>query len=362
MDTPVSRNENSAQALGFESDDAKSRYQRMVDEAERTTLGPMPIQEFLTAFLPLQDETVLNDMPSPLYAFGKIPESPNDESEIYDPLILSMNGDEGQPSRCPGIKFMNTSNRVEYPNKRGSMKPDICGYTEQYTEFVRVPGTTSKAHTQMGYADLFFEIKKSRELDFFSDPPPGSTAAEHQTWIFVLNKKNYNKANLKGYDMTVQMATEEEEALFKEAISRKVEEQLGPLLEKSITDYDKITKRKKKTSKQAALEDAITEHYKAGVVTAVSMTGPECGGASRATRAYWALDTTLLRVVFLKDTWRYDIDRMDQEGDVLTRLNQLEIDHVPEVLYHGDILYEQWGAGHGGSEGMSQLTRTPRIL
>ncbi|OBZ71149.1 hypothetical protein A0H81_08673 [Grifola frondosa] len=385
MDTPVSRNENSAQALGFESDDAKSRYRRMVDEAEQTTLGPMPIQEFLTVFLPLQDETVLNDMPSPLYAFRKIPESPKDESEIYDPLILSMNGEEGQPSRCPGIIFMNTSNRVEYPNKRGSMKPDVCGYTEQYTELVQVQGTTSKGHTQMGYADLFFEIKKLHELDFFSDPPPGSTAAERQTFTFVLNRKNYSQTNFqyakdafgqnvayateicarqhrcfcfsvslagpfarfirwdragaiatesfnirehpeylceflwryshvsdqgRGYDMTVQMATKKEEALFKEAISRKVEEQLGPLLEKSITDYDKLTKRKKKTSKRAALEDAIKEHYKAGVVTAVSMTGPDCGGASR------------------------------------------------EVLYHGDILYEQWGAGYGGCEGMSQLTRT----
>ncbi|OBZ71145.1 hypothetical protein A0H81_08677 [Grifola frondosa] len=164
----------------------------------------------------------------------------------------------------------------------------------------------------------------------------------------------------RGYDMTVQMATEEEAALFKEAISRKVEEQLGSLLEKSIPDYDKLTKRKKKASKQAALEDAIGEHYRADVVTVISMfvKDAEFGGgqthrliisrptssplslASRATRTYWAFDTTLCRVVFLKDTWRYDIDRMPPEGNILLGLNRLGVRFVPELLYDGDVQSE----------------------
>ncbi|OBZ70650.1 hypothetical protein A0H81_09163 [Grifola frondosa] len=260
----------------------------------------------------------------------------------------------------------------------------------------------------MGYAALFFKVKPKPELDFFSDPPPDSTVTERQSWIMLhtLQKSaldstvasvfqslslglspalysgtvqarsllncyicahpkflckflwRFSQASdqQRGYDLTVQMATQTEQVIFKEAISRKVEEQLGSLLEKGIPDYNKMSERWRVVNRQAALEDALMEHCMPNVVTMISMVTQNSDGvdkphrvlisrpvtsplsvASRGTWSYWALDVTTHRVVFLKDTWRHDVERITLEGEILKGLNELSVQFVPEVLYHGDV-------------------------
>ncbi|OBZ71567.1 hypothetical protein A0H81_08676 [Grifola frondosa] len=88
LDTPVTRNENSAQAFGFDEQDAKHRYQRLIDEAKEQVLGPMPIQQFLDEFLPMHDSIEERaGMLSALNAFRNVPESADHERDIYDPLV-----------------------------------------------------------------------------------------------------------------------------------------------------------------------------------------------------------------------------------------------------------------------------------
>ncbi|KAH9849505.1 hypothetical protein C2E23DRAFT_362487 [Lenzites betulinus] len=66
------------------------------------------------------------------------------------------------------------------------------------------------------------------------------------------------------------------------------------------------------------------------VVSSLSLVG-------RGTRGYWAVDLETSSVVFLKDTWRIDTRRGSVEGDVLERLNDLGVRHVPSLVIHGDV-------------------------
>ncbi|KAI0641693.1 hypothetical protein C8Q79DRAFT_287183 [Trametes meyenii] len=62
------------------------------------------------------------------------------------------------------------------------------------------------------------------------------------------------------------------------------------------------------------------------------------GMAGRGTRGYVALDYERDRFVWLKDAWRAYYELVDQEGSVLSRLNQESVDNVPTLVCHGDIL------------------------
>ncbi|KAI1788185.1 hypothetical protein LXA43DRAFT_648416 [Ganoderma leucocontextum] len=61
------------------------------------------------------------------------------------------------------------------------------------------------------------------------------------------------------------------------------------------------------------------------------------GMAGRGTRGYVALDCATGRFVWLKDAWRANYELVDQEGDILTALNQAQVYNVPTMICHGDI-------------------------
>ncbi|RPD71860.1 hypothetical protein L226DRAFT_490826, partial [Lentinus tigrinus ALCF2SS1-7] len=66
------------------------------------------------------------------------------------------------------------------------------------------------------------------------------------------------------------------------------------------------------------------------------------GVAGRATRGYVALPLNASNqvkgpFVYLKDAWRVVREGIEQEGSILAELNQLKIENVPTLLYHGDI-------------------------
>ncbi|EJF58674.1 hypothetical protein DICSQDRAFT_172686 [Dichomitus squalens LYAD-421 SS1] len=64
------------------------------------------------------------------------------------------------------------------------------------------------------------------------------------------------------------------------------------------------------------------------------------GMAGRGTRGYVALDCTTKRFVWLKDAWRANYKKVDQEGVMLGSLNSAEVPFVPTLLCHGDILQQ----------------------
>ncbi len=59
--------------------------------------------------------------------------------------------------------------------------------------------------------------------------------------------------------------------------------------------------------------------------------------SGRGTRGYVALDCETGEFVWLKDAWRAHYLLVDNEGDVLRRLNKAEVMHIPTLVCHGDI-------------------------
>ena len=141
----------------------------------------------------------------------------------------------------------------------------------------------------------------------------------------------------RGHDVTVEVATPEEEVYFRDAIREQVRFQLSVEGE--------------------ALEEAVAEHYLPGYVAAMHVLSQGCPAApgnirrfivsrpvispldiaGRGTKGYWAVDTSDRRVVFVKDTWRDYETTPDREGDLLRRLHGQGVPCIPSVVCHGDV-------------------------
>lgn len=142
----------------------------------------------------------------------------------------------------------------------------------------------------------------------------------------------------RGYDLTVGPATKQEENIFLHKITAHIltqvhvedELELGRLLEEhaqkgSVTSIHLPDTASSKADAQKGRRLLVSRP----MVVPLSFAG-------RGTRTYWAYDEKNDKVVFLKDTWRYDIDS-EREGDILNHLNKHRVENVPEVLYHGDV-------------------------
>ncbi|KZT19671.1 hypothetical protein NEOLEDRAFT_1141819 [Neolentinus lepideus HHB14362 ss-1] len=57
----------------------------------------------------------------------------------------------------------------------------------------------------------------------------------------------------------------------------------------------------------------------------------------RGTRCYVAADLETGNCVFLKDSWRYDVDGIRQEGAIYKDLNAEGVSNIAQVLCHGDV-------------------------
>ncbi|EIW53537.1 uncharacterized protein TRAVEDRAFT_74824 [Trametes versicolor FP-101664 SS1] len=161
----------------------------------------------------------------------------------------------------------------------------------------------------------------------------------------------------RGHDQSVEMATAEEEATFQDVVSRYVEDQLG------VTGDD--------------LADAVKEHYQEGRVMAMQVFVNTSGGSStdvvverylvsrpvtspstlgsRATRGYWAVQASTKRLVFLKDTWRLDLE---SEGDAIATLHGAGVRNVPLLVAHGDVYHRLPTPGEARSRLLIQSTQT----
>lgn len=69
-----------------------------------------------------------------------------------------------------------------------------------------------------------------------------------------------------------------------------------------------------------------------------------CIPAGRATRGFKAYDLFNQKVVFVKDSWRIDLDGIMAEGKVYEILRDAEARHVPYCLAAGDILCDDYHA------------------
>ncbi|KAI0671011.1 hypothetical protein C8Q78DRAFT_1078956 [Trametes maxima] len=168
-------------------------------------------------------------------------------------------------------------------------------------------------------------------------------------------------ATQRGHDPTVEMASPQEEILFREAIRSHLRLQL------EVTDGDNLDKVMAAHyqpshveaihvySRRLSSSNATTSRFLVSrpIVSPLSIEG-------RGTRGYWAVCLSTGSVVFLKDTWRARLSP-EIEGEVLQRLNELGVRYVPTLIAHGDI-----SAGESSTDSSDELgfqrTQTSHFL
>lgn len=89
--TPIIRNENSCKE-GFLQPNASARYKRFSEEFKGWYIGPMPVQEFMDAFMPSSTIGGKQEMPPSHGAFLLVPdeEEIKDEKDIYLPFVSGL--------------------------------------------------------------------------------------------------------------------------------------------------------------------------------------------------------------------------------------------------------------------------------
>ncbi|KAI0714074.1 hypothetical protein C8T65DRAFT_738959 [Cerioporus squamosus] len=114
------------------------------------------------------------------------------EKAIYQPLLRALNKrkpipaneDDGGP-RCPDFAFRDTSDRADTTGGAvAASKPDVCCYSLPHIKALNAQKSL-KCVTNMGFVSTFIEVKA--ELDFFSDPDPGSSAEARAQHSFILD-------------------------------------------------------------------------------------------------------------------------------------------------------------------------------
>jgi hypothetical protein len=135
----------------------------------------------------------------------------------------------------------------------------------------------------------------------------------------------------RGYDTSVKPAKPKQDRLFRDTIRRRLELDVS---HGAVSLPDGVGKK-------------LEEHYKEDHVVSmkvgedtflacVPVVSPE-GLATRGTRGYWVVSLATEKVMFLKDTWRYNVASMEKEGDILGRLNAQSIPNISTLCQHGDV-------------------------
>ncbi|KAI9070144.1 hypothetical protein FKP32DRAFT_1558488 [Trametes sanguinea] len=403
-DVPMALHSNLLHTTGLDPSGAGARMRGHLQETTNHVVGPMPVQLFIDEFLPPLSFERKERILSFKAAFREVPSTCATAAGIYEPMSTKYR------SRAPGLVFENASSRSEQPHALGFMKPHICCYTTKGAASVRQSPISSR--TDLGYAELFIEVKPDVSLDYFVNPPPTATAEEiashgflaqhhdqrtrlrvnrsygqhsaYATEIFARQHRvclysvsmsgscarlcRWDRSGLiitrsfdirsypellceflarfacgsssaRGHDTTVNKTSSKEEEIFRDAITKCVQQQL-------CVDGDELAK-------------AVREHYSPGRVSVVQVhcadlnkgqraVAPErylisrpvtspLSAVGRGTRGYWAVRADTGRVVFLKDTWRVPAE---QEGCVIAHLNTLGVRNVPVALAHGDTYFE----------------------
>ncbi|OBZ71215.1 hypothetical protein A0H81_08700 [Grifola frondosa] len=333
FDVPMSLDETAE----FNRKQTKHRIKRHARTANEFLLGPMPVDDFLAAFLPPAGAENSMHRLSSWRAFNAVPSSASKASDIYEPLIKALNKSTKHKSRCPGFIFDNASSRVKNSKRPGFMKPEVCCYATRHLEDVM--SSPIKSRTDLGYAAFFIDVKPEPEDDFLRDPSSDATREAWDSHQFVYNIEDealFDDVEQRlGQHVFYATEIDAEETIFREAVIAAVRFQLD-------VDGEDLTK-------------AVAEHYQPGMVSAICMRvedGDSRGVrqylfsrplvspsrmTGRGTRGYWAVDTKDRQVVFLKDAWRLAAGNFDQEGVILRELNESGIRNIPKLLCHGDV-------------------------
>lgn len=197
----------------------------MVEDAKRNTVGPMPVHEFMRDFLYVPHPCDAIDLLSSRQAFNRVPSRAATSEELCGylvraapPLILSQLTNAPQvvalnrrttfKSRCPGFIFDGSPfDDVSSPSTLGDMKPDICCYATGNLEAVKARGST---RAELGFAELFIEVKPDPHHDFFVDPPAAGNDNDGESHDFFANSEDatFNRRRNRALGQHISYVTE----------------------------------------------------------------------------------------------------------------------------------------------------------
>ncbi|KAH9849496.1 hypothetical protein C2E23DRAFT_888207 [Lenzites betulinus] len=147
---------------------AMARNRKLAYDAREHTVGPMPPAAFIATFLPLA-----NDRRGKLMtfnnAFKAVPRTADTSAAIYKPLAAALNKKSPRRSRCPGFVFDTSIERSVRPLRLGYTKPHICCFTTANARTVRRADNNTRV--ELGYAELFVDVRPDPSFDYFIDPP-----------------------------------------------------------------------------------------------------------------------------------------------------------------------------------------------
>ncbi|KAL6305549.1 hypothetical protein BKA93DRAFT_749076 [Sparassis latifolia] len=386
----------------FDSKDAKRRYHQYANSAKTHILGPMPVDEFLeflpetdTSMMPRTTDA-FKRVPTEARTEQQI------YKPLINALNGTKAGARKSRPRCPGFTFKETSMSSVDRGEIGSTNAHVCCYSEDvndahlalvaslgcadlHIEVQRHPTfdpftdpapdadrsshnftlntvddrTHKHAEEALGrnVVCVIEACARQHRAFYFSISLAGSRArlirwdrcgaivsesfdirAQPEPLCEFLWRYAHASKSQRGYDVSVEPATRDEEELFRESIKCHVKLQLD------LDGEDLVA--------------AMEEHYQPGVVVAVNMVDEGSPGhvarrllisrpvvsplslTGRGTRGYWAVtaDGPRGEMVFLKDTWRYNGGGQQKEGDILADLQGARVPNIPRLISHGDVL------------------------
>ncbi|KAI0775526.1 hypothetical protein BD413DRAFT_688733 [Trametes elegans] len=179
---PMALNPSLTHTDGLDPAFAAARNKRHAFESEKYIVGPMPALEFTETFLPIPKHDRRGQLSS-RDAFKAVPNNASDPADIYKPLTRALNKHTKLKSRCPGFAFNYTFERNIRPARVGYAKPHICCFSTENAVTVRRADRASRV--ELGYAELFIEIKPDPSADYFTDPPSRATGAQYSEHDFI---------------------------------------------------------------------------------------------------------------------------------------------------------------------------------
>ncbi|EPQ55650.1 hypothetical protein GLOTRDRAFT_75784 [Gloeophyllum trabeum ATCC 11539] len=361
--SPRKAGRNSTKPFGATIDEVAKARKDIAVEMSGYFVGPMPVNEFLAEFLPLpagvhEDESELAKV------FGAMKKATGEKRQ-------KKTQTSSRVDRFPGLRFCDTSHKHD-PQDENEFQPDISVYTD------RDPVDLDR--TCWERVQLVIELKAETKDDPFVDISYNKTSGEPNPYPFERNSNEgiRNRAQLVQY-ASMMWANQPrvflfQVILFKDCarllrydragaiVSEQFHYQNTPYLAQFLSRFNIMphTQRGEDPTVTRATDDEadrattildkddieqnkpmlkIIVNDKTGdkelIVSKRRFIYPTAIG--RGTRCYVAADLNTGKRVFLKDSWRYDVERMQQEGDIYELLNEKGVSNIAKVVYHGDV-------------------------
>ncbi|KAI0066746.1 hypothetical protein BV25DRAFT_1820814 [Artomyces pyxidatus] len=328
-------------------------------------VGPMPVKQFLKDFLPAAPR------PRPR---GNLKFRSKLTQKTFEQQFACAVNDS---LFCPSLEFVDTKHKGGR-NFRSIRKPDISACLRdldpapQARDRVDWPEMEIHLEVKPEDGDLFvdhFEGSENRSLSFEHSAGPADkargqiisyTQAQHSSqfrcFTFSVCLIGTDMARLIRWDRTGAVVTERfhwrgrstalveflwryehlsaeergHDTTVTEASEDEVDEAL-PVLEESGHWPDGVPLPLHKI----LVHDDETGHdhefiAPSAVSASMALTG-------RASAGYIAYDLEKKVCVYVKDTWRIDMDGMEKEGSIYHRLHKHDVPHIPHLVCSGDV-------------------------